>query len=263
MTIPTERPLLYGHRGASAEFPENTVESFGRALACGVDVVESDIHLTRDGEIVMAHDDTGLRMTNNPETLSSTDFTDIRKWDAGFGFVAPDGARPFAGKGLEVPRLLDVLLKWPTARFNLDIKVHDVKILDPLLDVLRRGKAMERITLASFHFPLLLEVRRRGFAGTIALGRRHIIGLRFAPRWFLRGGSFLPQNVRAQIPVSSRGIDLSRERFIAKCKTCGVPVDYWTINDVDLARDLLSRGAGGIMTDDPAEVAVAFSQYRR
>ena len=61
--IPLPRPALLGHRGASAERPENTLAAFARALELGADGIETDAHLTRDGAVILAHDDSALRTT--------------------------------------------------------------------------------------------------------------------------------------------------------------------------------------------------------
>src|SRR5262249_5081969 len=98
-TTPTPRPRLYAHRGAAAEAPENTLDSFARALAHGADALEMDVHLTRDGVVVVSHDPDGARMCGVGRRFADANWDEIRRWDAGWGFVAPDESRPFAGRG--------------------------------------------------------------------------------------------------------------------------------------------------------------------
>src|SRR5580704_14699331 len=94
---------LYAHRGAAAERPENTMAAFERAVEIGVDALELDVHLTRDGRLVVAHDDTAARMCGAALAWSTLDADDARTLDAGWGFVAADSSRPFAGRGIGVP----------------------------------------------------------------------------------------------------------------------------------------------------------------
>src|SRR4249919_3256007 len=94
---------LYAHRGASAERPENTMPAFERALEIGVDVLEMDVHVTRDDRLIVAHDDTAFRTTGAAVGWHEIDLAHARRLDAGWGFVAADGSRPFAGKGICVP----------------------------------------------------------------------------------------------------------------------------------------------------------------
>ena len=114
--------LLYGHRGASVERPENTLSSFRRALELGVDVLELDVHSTRDGKIVVSHDASGERMAGEVALIRESTFVEVQRWDAGFGFVDDRGGRPFVERGHRIPLLAEVLEAFPDARLNIDIK---------------------------------------------------------------------------------------------------------------------------------------------
>ena len=94
---------LYAHRGASAERPENTMPAFERAVEAGADALEMDVHLTRDGHLVVAHDDTALRTTGVPKPWTEMDLDEVGRLDAGWGFIAKDGSRPFGPAGMAVP----------------------------------------------------------------------------------------------------------------------------------------------------------------
>src|SRR6478609_1566660 len=72
--------IVYAHRGAAAERPENTLPSFRRALELGADALETDVHLTADGEIVASHDEDGARMTGVARALRSTTLVEIQSW---------------------------------------------------------------------------------------------------------------------------------------------------------------------------------------
>ncbi len=85
---------LYAHRGAAAERPENTMPAFERALEIGVDALEMDVHLTRDGHFIVSHDETGARMTGRRVVWNDVDLTDAQRLDAGWGFVDGNGTRP-------------------------------------------------------------------------------------------------------------------------------------------------------------------------
>src|SRR5437868_5623824 len=113
---------LYAHRGASAERPENTMPAFELAVEQGVDVLEMDVQLTRDGHLIVMHDEDGARTTAAPVVWGDIDLADALKLDAGWGFVAADGSRPFAGKDIRIPAFADVLAAFPRVRLNVDIK---------------------------------------------------------------------------------------------------------------------------------------------
>src|SRR5262245_55309231 len=94
------RPLAIGHRGCAGEVPENTLASFARAIADGAVVIETDVHLTRDGVPVLAHDPDVARVSDGRGAVRELDFSALQRFDAGYRFTAPDGSTPFRGAGL-------------------------------------------------------------------------------------------------------------------------------------------------------------------
>jgi glycerophosphoryl diester phosphodiesterase len=255
------RPLLYSHRGASKERPENTLPSFRRAAEIGVDAFETDAHMTADGHVVVSHDPTGARMCGVAKEIRKTIRVEVQSWDAGLGFVDENGARPFAGGECRIPTLAQLLAEFPDTPLNIDIKQSDPPMVPQVLEVVRRYDAEQRVTLASFSEDTMREVRRRGYRGPTALAKNEILKLLAVPRWVRR---FAPiAGTAAQLPVRAAHIDLSRRRIIDKCHALGLRVDYWTINDPQEAQRLLDAGADGIMTDDPAAIAPVFERLRR
>ena len=115
-------PIVIGHRGAAGERPENTLAAFAHGLETGAEILESDLHLTRDGVVVMAHDETVDRTTEGSGPLREFSFAELSKLDAGYRFSA-DGGRtfPFRGQGLRIPTLEEGLKVFPGARFNLEL----------------------------------------------------------------------------------------------------------------------------------------------
>jgi glycerophosphoryl diester phosphodiesterase len=243
------RPRLYAHRGAAAEAPENTLDSFARALAHGADALEMDVHLTRDGVVVVSHDPGGARMCGVARRFADANWDEVRRWDAGWGFLAPDGSRPFAGRGLRVPRLEEVLAAFPHVPLNLDLKTHTPSMPPVAVAVLRRARAEERVCLASFSSTTLGRVRALGWRGPLSLGSREVATLLAIPR-ALQRGPLRPRATRAQLPTR-----LGRSWVIERCRALGLAVDYWTVNDPAEAARLVALGVDGIMTDDPARIA--------
>jgi glycerophosphoryl diester phosphodiesterase len=252
---------LYAHRGAAAERPENTLPSFRRALELGADALEMDIHLTRDGHIVVSHDADGSRMAGVVQEIRAATLAEVKAWDVGQGFVDARGARPYAGAGFEVPTLDEVLTELADVPLNIDIKQRQPPMVEPTIELLRRRGAEERVTLASFHAATLRDVRRRGYRGPTALAQAEVAELLFMPRAFQRLRPIAAQ--AAQLPVRYGGFDLGAPWVIARCHDLGLRVDYWTVNDPAEARRLLDNGADGIMTDDPAVLAPTFRQLRK
>lgn len=249
---------LYAHRGASAEAPENTMPSFRRALEIGVDALELDVHMTRDGHVVVSHDPTAERMAGVPAAWRDLDLAEARRFDLGRGFVLPDGTRPYTG--VRIPTFEEVLVELPGVVLNVDLKQASPSIVPAVLALLRRLRAEERVVLASFHFRTLLDVRRRGYPGPTALSQPEVAATLGTPRALLARMPY--RGTCAQIPVRAGPIVLATPAFIGKCHALGMRVDFWTINDPAEARRLIELGADGIMTDDPRALAPALRDLR-
>lgn len=255
-------PLLYAHRGAAVELPENTLPSFRLALELGADAIETDAHLTRDGHVVLSHDPTGERMCGVPVPIARATLDEVRSWDAGAAFVDSRGERPHRGKGYRIPTLEEVLRELPGVAFNVDAKSRHPEMVRRTIDVVNRAGAAERTLLASFHAATLREVRRRGYAGKTGLGQADVIRLLALPARLLATPPFRLGGAAAQLPYRMYGIDLGTRAVVAKCHALGLLVHYWTVNEPPLATRLLALGADAIMTDDPRRVAPAVRSFR-
>jgi len=236
---------LYAHRGAAAERPENTIPSFERALEVGADALEFDVHATRDGVLVVSHDPDGARMAGVRRAFRDATWDDVKTWDAGHGFVV-SAERPFAGKGIGIPTLEQMLAHFPGIIFNVDLKAP---CADAAVELLRRMKAEERVCLASFQAATLRRVRQLGYAGPTSLARAEVVQLLALPA-VMQVGPLAPRGKAAQLPTS-----LLRPWVVARCRALGLRIDYWTINDEKTCRRALELRVDGIMTDDPKLLA--------
>lgn len=253
----TPRPHLFAHRGASAEYPENTLPAFERAWQAGTPFLETDCHGTADGEIVLLHDATLDRTTDGRGLVRERRWSEIARLDAGYSFTSPDGDRPFRGQGIRVPRLAELLDALPEARVNLEIKQADPPIAGRVLRVIREARAEDRILLAAEDGALLDTVR--------ALQPRTAIGssVRDVTSFFraLREGRidrFRPAGDALQIPIEAFGEKLVTPESIEAAHRVGLFLHVWTVNDPSSMRNLLALGVDGLMSDDPTRlVAVA------
>ena len=256
MSVWARSPLLYAHRGAAAEEPENTLASFQRGLSYGADVLEMDLHMTSDGHIVVSHDPSGARLAGVPAEIRRTRLCDVKTWDVGRGFSRL--GESFAGRGYRIPTLEEVLVELPGVPLNVDAKQTDPPLVEPLLALLRRMRAEERVLVASFSGASMRRVRRLRYPGRAALSRDDVLALLALPRVVLR--RLVRPGDAAQLPARVGRMRLARRGLIDKCHALGLRVDFWTVNDPREARALLALGADGIMTDDPAAIAPVFGR---
>jgi len=249
---------LYAHRGSSCRLPENCLEAFEQALADGANALELDVHRTRDGEFVVIHDPDGARTARAPERIRDLTLAEVKRWDAGAGFEAEDGTRPHAGRGYCVPPFSEILEAFPGVPLSVDLKPKKPANARALVELVVQHGAAERVTLASFSDRVVHAIRRLGYPGPTALTRAEIGLLRvvpFAPGHALIGGH------AAQVPLRAGPLRLDRRPFIYRCRRLGLRADYWVVNDPNLARELLARGATGVMTDDPAAIAPVVREF--
>jgi glycerophosphoryl diester phosphodiesterase len=247
--------LVYGHRGAPAEYPENTLPSFRRALDVGATALETDVHLTRDGVVVTAHDPDLKRTARRNDAIRSLRYDELRAIDLSDGFV-PSAGTPLAQHDIAIPKLAEVLSGFPGVPINVDVK-PGLDAIDAVIAVVRDCGAERRVRLASFSVRVVRRIRERGYPGPTGLARDEV-GLLVALPMAILGR--MPWAGRAaQVPTNVGPIRLDTKRFVEKCHALGMRVDFWTINDPSEALRLRALGADGVMTDDPARIVRALA----
>ena len=154
-----DRPLVYAHRGGAALRPENTIDAFDHGLSVGADGLELDVHLSRDGVVVVHHDETLERTTDARGPIAAFTADELARVDAGYWFR---GARmatfPFRGRGISVPTLRTVLRRYRDARLIIELKMNDPELARADIDEVRAADAVSRVALGSFGWRVL---RRR------------------------------------------------------------------------------------------------------
>jgi glycerophosphoryl diester phosphodiesterase len=239
-------PLAFAHRGGSNHSPENSWKAFEHAIGLGYAYLETDANATSDGVVVAFHDRTLDRVTDSTGKIA--ELTWPRLAAARIGGTEP------------IPRMADLLMAWPDACFNIDVK--DSPAIRPLVEVLRVTNAWDRVCLTSFS-GLRLSATRRLLPRPVctATTPAGIGAIRAGlPRTVL-AARFATLSVRcAQIPFS-----MATPRFIAKAHASGLQVHAWTVNDRATMASLLDLGVDGIMTDQTEalrEVLISRGQWQ-
>lgn len=145
MTPSWQPPRIVGHRGAKAYEPENTLRSIRRALEMGVQAVEIDIHLSRDGRLVVIHDATVDRTTNGRGRVADLDWATLRQLDA--------------GRGERIPELAEVV-DLVAGRVHLFVEIKAPAAAPVLLRFVRERQLFPDITVISFWHPVIRDLRQ-------------------------------------------------------------------------------------------------------
>ena len=249
------RPLVYAHRGGAALRPENTIAAFDHGLALGADGLELDVHLSRDGVVVVHHDSTLERTTNGRGPIRTCTAEELAGLDAGYWF-RPDGADHYPCRGLAggVPTLRDVLRRYTDIPLIIELKVNDPELACRTIDELRSTHSVDRAALGSFYWRVLRAARAYEPAVRTGAAREETRWALYRSwvRWPLRRTPFH----EFQVPERSGRTTIVTPQFIAYARRAGLPVKVWTVNaEADIER-LLRWGADAIISDRP-DVAVA------
>jgi glycerophosphoryl diester phosphodiesterase len=246
---------VYAHRGGAALRPENTLAAFEHGLSLGADGLEFDVHLSRDGVVVVHHDDTLDRTTNGTGAIGARTAAELGGIDAGYRFTdgSPSGY-PFRGRGFAIPTLRQVLERFPGIPLIIEIKSSRADLARKTIDELRAARAIGQVALGSFYYRALRAVRAYEPAVATGAAQEEI-------RWALYRSWIgwpvrRPSYTEFQVPERSGRTTIVTPQFIEHAHRARLPVKVWTVNErADIDR-LLGWGADAIISDRP-DLAVA------
>ena len=237
MPAPPRRPAVYGHRGASAHAPENTIEAIELAFAQGAEGVEIDVRGTADGVLVLSHDPVHPAVG----VLASVRFSTLRR-------LAP-----------EIPTLAEALAAIP-AGGEVDVEIKNEpgeedfdplrRLVPPTLATIRDAGVLDRVVVSSFD-PVTMDLVRRAdeTVATAQLLEPGIDPVRVAP-WVVRAG-----HDALALPVPALAGD--GRRVVEELHRLGLGVVVWTVDDPELVRAVADYGVEVIITNDPAGAIAA------
>ncbi|WP_070886880.1 glycerophosphodiester phosphodiesterase [Pseudomonas sp. D2-3] len=228
--------LIYGHRGAKGEAPENTLVSFQQCLEHGVRRCELDLHLSRDGELMVIHDPTLKRTTGHRGKVVEHDAAELVRYDARRG--GPGWRHP-----CPIPRLSELFEQCDFEHWQLEVKsasrVRAARTVEAIALLSRRFGLDDRITITSSSREVLSAAQRL----TPHLGR----GLVAEYAWLD------PIKVARNYGCDLLALNwtLCTPERLLKAQKAGLHVSVWTVNEPALMRRLADFGADSIITDFP------------
>lgn len=240
---------VIAHGAGQGLQPKNTLEAAVMADQVGADIIEIDIHATRDGVLVLSHDDTVDEMTNGSGLIRAMDFAELQALDAAQGFL-PENNRPLVGQGVRIPALAAVFDALPKAHYIIEIKQPEPPIYDALCQLVRQRGLQNQVLVGSFYTEPLVAFRGACPEVATSMSQEEVTKLVLLEKIGLSHLYDLP-GVALQIPVASGGITIVTESFLAAMQARGVKVQIWTINSLDEMRELMAMGVDGIITDYP------------
>ncbi len=292
-----ELPLIAAHRGGGLNNPENTMLAFREAVnTIGIDIIESDLYLTKDGYLVYNHDSYIDETCNvngditieeveelceneeNRHYIEDMTLAELEQYNFGYYFVDKSGKRIYkeetdiAGKGLQIATVDKLFEEFyetnPELMFIVEIKnggdagYKACKILSDTLDKFPAYK--DRIVIGTFHDEIETELKTK--YNHLMRGAPTGTAAKFILTQFLGVNLFDNSNFAClQIPTSyDLGIELhlNKKTIINRAHRRNIAVQYWTINDADEMRELIELGCDCIMTDDPILLKSVLEEYK-
>jgi glycerophosphoryl diester phosphodiesterase len=239
------QPQIFAHRGAKAVAPENTLPAFQQALEMGVDGIELDVHLSRDGQLVVIHDFHVDKTTTGLGPVRTFTAAELARLDAGSHF---DPA--FAGVG--VPTLVEVFdLIGDRCRINVEIKneeAHGGYEVEALVDLIQQRNLYDQVIVSSFNPITLIKLRWADPKVRLGLLYFEELPAHLRMAWFspiLRPEALHPHH------------RLVNASLVAWAREKGCAVNTWTVNDVGEAQRLAALGVDAIITDVPDVLIMA------
>jgi glycerophosphoryl diester phosphodiesterase len=234
-----DRPIIFAHRGDSADAPENTLAAFDLAINTGAKAIELDTMLSRDGIPVVIHDHTLERTTNGQGMVCDHDLKDLLQLDAGSWFSG-------SYKGEKIPSLREVLLMYSQKiLINIELKNYHTPfdaLTETVIKLVDEMKIWDSVLFSSF-LPRNLKLIKQQMphARLALLCPSGISGI------FYR--SVLYSKISPSIiHPAEKDAD---PRYIRREHNRGRRVHVWTVNDESRAKELFINGIDGIFTDKP------------
>ncbi|GGG62275.1 glycerophosphodiester phosphodiesterase [Paenibacillus radicis (ex Gao et al. 2016)] len=229
--------INYAHRGASGYCPENTMAAFSKALELGATGIETDVQMTKDGRLVLIHDEKLTRTAGLDAYLASIDYSDLKKLDAG-GWHSPEFAKetvPSLEELLELVKQTDTIL-------NLELKnglVQYQGLEQKVIETVREYNLSDRVIISSFNHYSLVECKR--LAPEIKTGILYMEGLYEPWRY--------AQSIGANALHAPRYAVLPE--WVAEASRNGIDYNPFTVNEPEEMKRLIGAGVAGIITDFP------------
>lgn len=242
---------VVAHRGARIQRPENTLPAFAHAIELGAHVLEMDVHLSRDGELVVIHDEGVGRVTDGAGAVASLTVSELKQLDAGYTFCPDSNTYPWRDQGVRIPTLSEVMQEFPDVPKVIEIKPNQPAVAKALAHFLKQlDAARGRTLVGSFYDEMLSVFRAQGSGFPTSAGPAETRDLVLRALLLESHPSEIPYQALT-IPLRKYGIPLTHPRILKQTRALGLHVQVWTINESEKMAQLYRSGVQAVTTDFP------------
>lgn len=243
------RPRVFAHRGGCALGPENTIAAFDRGVAAGADGLELDVRLSADGVVVVCHDETLDRTTDEAGPVSALTAAELSRVDAGHHFADPEGQHPFRGQGIGIPTLRAVLERYTDVALIIEMKPDSEEMGRAMVAEVQRAGAADRVCAAGYG-SRSLAAARDALPEMASSASRTEVRLALYRSWAAWPVS-RPVFGGYQVPELAGTLRVVSPRFIRHAHKADLEVQVWTVDEADDMRRLLGWGADALISNRP------------
>lgn len=251
-TVSDNRPLIIAHRGGAGLWPENTLHAFHEAERCGVDAIELDVQMTREGEPVVLHDFTVDRTTDGRGAVAELSLEEIRNLDAACRFASKgmDGLLPGQDRKIRIPTLRELFEEFSRMPLIVELKPDNPKLVQTVGDMIVEYGREKRTVFSSFSYRVVRRFRKEFPDIATAAAQREVFRFFLMSRCFVPG-LYKPVADAFLVPTHMSSVQITTKRFISNAQAHRIFVAAWTVNDPDTMKKLIGLGINGLITDRP------------
>lgn len=243
---------IWAHRGYSRKYPENTMLAFQKAVEAGTDGIELDVHSTRDGVLVIHHDETLNRTTDGFGRIFECYFKDLRTLNAAAAFPKGYPRQP-------IPRLEEYCEWMQDQRILTNLEIKNETVFYPMIEetiweMLEKYRITDRVILSSFNHVTLKKIKE--------IDPKARVGALVLPEWGVKvwPGAYCAEAGFDAYHPSWEHLDLAA---VNDCHRHKVKVNVWTVNKPGKVDQLYGWGCDGVITNDPAMVRQRILKRKR
>ncbi|MDW3651973.1 MAG: glycerophosphodiester phosphodiesterase [Bacteroidia bacterium] len=249
-----EAPWIIAHGGAKKLYPGNSLLAFRSSATLGVDMLEMDVRMTKDGILLTHHDHNIDRMSNGKGDLIDYTYKELLTFNFGYNFQDEKGNYPYRNDSIPPCKLSEVFEAFSHMPLMVELKdrgENGKKAAHILKDMISKYKLQDKIVVVAFD-ENILSYFQEITAGNIQIGtsqeqtKDFVITALSAMEFLYR-----PKATVVAIPSQNSGINLASRRLINSAHRRNMAVHYWTIDDPAEMKKLISLGADGLITDRP------------
>ena len=235
-------PLVIAHQRGDGVWPGDTLYAFEKAVAIGADVLEMDAHITKDGQIVLMHNETVDGTRDGTGLIEELTMADLQELDAAYKWSNDaDKTFPYRGQEIRVPTLEELFQQFPQMRYVIEIKLTQNPIDKPLCDLIRKHNMQAKVMVASFHDEAMQSFRETCPEIATSASRGEVTKFVLLGKVFL-SGLVAPQYQSIQPPydpAESQNIPILTKRFIREAHAKNLKVEPWTVDDPELMKQYI------------------------